>query len=143
VTRQHKHAGIDTRPPAGAHLKSIPQKRHLVDAYCPNRHLAAVLAANGDAGLVVLAQSPQQKPTVAYHLSDDGELDPVITQYDRSATGSNVVRVGGIGDPHPTGTLYCQSCRPTSNRYLLVGAEILDAHQNGKTSIGLRRALDA
>lgn len=125
---------------AGAHLNSIPRKRHLVDAYCPNRHLAAVLAANGDSGLVVLAQSPQHKPTVHYLLTESGQLDPAITSYHPGAAGSNVVRVGTVGDPQTEGAVVCQSCRPTSNRYVLNGPELAAAHRDGKTAVGLRRA---
>ena len=114
----------------GASLASIPPELRLVDAYCPQGHLTAVLMPNGHSPpLVMVHRSSLGYPGPMLALTDDGLVAVMVHDSGR--------QVGALGTPRKSFLVNCPSC---PIEYLLDAGALHAAVAAGRKRLQLRRA---
>lgn len=89
----------------GPSLATIPAELHLVDAYCPDRHLTAVVSPNGDAPPVVMVHNAGLGPVPQLVLLPAG-LAGAMTWTDDDGSS----RISAMGTPRSDFEVDCATC---------------------------------
>ena len=119
-------------PTRGVSLSTVTPR--IVDAYCPGRHLAAVLAPNGEHPPLVLVHNARLGPQPMLILSEAG-LYAAMVSYHPEGTAT----VSSAGSPRPSFVVDCHSCGVS---YSLSAARLAAARRKWKGDTPRRIALD-
>ncbi len=106
-----------------------------MDAYCPSRHLTAVLVANGDGPPPVVMVHGSGEPVPQLLLLPSGDLAAAIVTTDGGAQ-----YIAPVGTPRQSFDVDRPSCGSTGGVYRLNASALVRALSSGKKKIGLGRA---
>jgi hypothetical protein len=128
----NKHTDTWQRTSRGTSLGSIPLDLHLVDAYCPQGPLTAVLIPNGAGPPLVMVHGPSVGyPVPMLALTTDGLVAVMVT-----VDNVGQQHVGSLGTPRDSFPVDCLSC---PGDYSL-DADVLSARlAKGEKTMPLRR----